>query len=409
MKKKEESGWKKALLVIIMFVISIPAVGVAAYIYEKPFREIFILLLIFSACCGTTVFSFFQSHIYNALHYDNGRHFMRFAVMFLLGVAVSCLMPMQQDTDFWAVPSIALALALLSNTITGMIAYAGLLSVCFYFTATDVLTFLLYFLMGAIFAILFEKLDNEYKTGIPMFTAMTLYIAAISSKVVFQSHGMLTVDMFIVPIINIFITFVMMLVVLRFYCAVVIDKEKGKYLRINDQEFSLLAKYKEEDKQVYYNAIHTAYFAEKTARLLHMDVDVAKNGGYYHKIIALECKKQDKSLEEVCKEHKFPAEAVQLLQEYNYKSQPMKMRETVVVYLADSVVSTIMYLISKGKNDENKEEKADNDYAKIATAVIHRKMESGILNNSDISLADLGGIEKIYTGEKLYYDFLRRE
>ena len=85
------------------------------------------------------------------------------------------------------------------------------------------------------------------------------------------------------------------------------------------------------------------------------------------------------------------------------------MRETVVVYLADSVVSTIMYLISKGKNDENKEEKADNDYAKIATAVIHRKMESGILNNSDISLADLGGIEKIYTGEKLYYDFLRRE
>jgi hypothetical protein len=61
-----------------------------------------------------------------------------------------------------------------------------------------------------------------------------------------------------------------------------------------------------------------------------------------------------------------------------------------------------MYLIGK---DEN----ADMEYGKLATAVIHRKIESGILDNSDISLSDLGGIEKIYTGEKLYYDFLRRE
>lgn len=408
MKKKEESGWQKVLLVIVMFGISIPAVGVSAYIYEKSFRDIFVLLLLFTACCGTIVFSFFQSKIYNTLHYDNGAHFIRFVFVFLLGVAVSCLMPIQPDAGFWAVPSIALALALLSNTITGISAYACLLSVCVYFNTTDVFSFLLYFLMGIIFAVLFEKLDNDYKTGVPMFAAMTLYIIGIAAQVVFQSHGVMTVDMFIIPVINIFITFVTMLVVLRFYCAVVIDKEKGEYLRINDQEFILLAKYKEEDKQIYYNAIHTAYFAEKTARLLHMDVDVAKNGGYYHKIIALECKKQEKTLEEICKEYKFPLEAVQLLQEYNYKSQPMKMRETVAVYFADSVVSTIMYLIGKEK-DINKDEKPENDYAKVATAVIHRKVESGILNNSDISLADLGGIEKIYTGEKLYYDFLRRE
>lgn len=173
----------------------------------------------------------------------------------------------------------------------------------------------------------------------------------------------------------------------------------------------MLAKYKEADKQLYYNAIHTAYFAEKTARLLHMDVDVAKNGGYYHRIIVSECKAQEKSLEEICKENKFPPKAVQLLQEYNYKSQPMKMRETVAVYIADCVVSAIMYLIGKNKSDEDKkeDEKAQTDYAKVALGVVRRKINSGILNNSDISLSDLGGLEKIYTGEKLYYDFLRRE
>ena len=110
------------------------------------------------------------------------------------------------------------------------------------------------------------------------------------------------------------------------------------------------------------------------------------------------------SLEEICQENKFPPEAVQLLQEYTYKSRPMKMRETVAVYFADCVVSSIMYLIEKGESQEQ-----DRDYGKIATAIIRRKIGSGVLNNSEISLADLSGIEKIYTGEKLYYDFLRRE
>ncbi len=74
----------------------------------------------------------------------------------------------------------------------------------------------------------------------------------------------------------------------------------------------------------------------------------------------------------------------------------MKMRETVAVYLADCVVSSIMYLIRKAE-----EKPVELDYGKIATAIIHRKLESKVLNNSDISLADLGGIEK-YIREKNY-------
>lgn len=401
MKKKEEAGWQKVLLIIIMIAASTSAVGVAAYLYSKSFRDIFILVLIMTACLGAVVFSFFQSNLFHALHYDNGGHVIRFVGTYLTGVAACCLLPVSPE-DGWAVPSLALALCLFSNTVTGMTAYAGLLCVCVYFAEADVLVFLLYFLMGVTFSVLFERLDDDYKTGAPMSIAMVIYVTVMTAKTVFQSHGMLTGEIFVIPFINVFITFIIMLAVLRFYCAAAIDKEKGTYLLINDQEFWLLAKYKEEDRQIYYNALHTAYFAEKTARLLHMDVDVAKNGGYYHRIIVAECQKQEKSLEEICRDNKFPPEAVRLLQEYNYKSQPMKMRETVAVYLADCVVSSIMYLIGRGQE-------TDMDYGKLATAVIRRKIDSGILNSSDISLADLGGIEKIYAGEKLYYDFLRGE
>ena len=39
--------------------------------------------------------------------------------------------------------------------------------------------------------------------------------------------------------------------------------------------------------------------------------------------------------------------AVKALQEYNYKSEFIVMKETAVVYLADAVVSSIMYLLEK--------------------------------------------------------------
>lgn len=410
MKKKEEARWQKALLMILMLLLSIPAVGAAAYLYGKSFREIFTLVLSVGSCFGAVVFSMVQSTIFGTLHYDNGSHYVRFVFFFLISAAAVCILPSLQS-EGWAVPSFALALALFSNTVTGILAYAALLGVCVYLASADIIVFLLYFFIGVIFAVLFEKLDEEYKTGGPMFIAMLLYVVSMASKLVFENRGIISEDKLATVVVNIFITFVMMLAVLRFYCAVAIDKEKGKYLMINDQEYKMLAKYKEEDRQLYYNAIHTAYFAEKTARLLHMDVDVAKNGGYYHRIIVSECKARDKSLEEICKENKFPPKAVQLLQEYNYQSQPMKMRETVAVYIADCVVSAIMYLIGKNKSQEDtkEDEKEQTDYGKLALAVVRRKINSGILNNSDISLSDLGGLEKIYTGEKLYYDFLRRE
>ena len=121
-----------------------------------------------------------------------------------------------------------------------------------------------------------------------------------------------------------------------------------------------------------------------------------------HDELMIECKKEDKSLEEICRLYRFPDKAVKLLQEYNYKSEFIVMKETAVVYLADAVVSSIMYLLEK---DENKEV----DFVQLATAVLKRKIDSGVLNHSNISVSELCGMEKLFTGEKLYYDFLRRK
>ncbi|MBQ6995010.1 MAG: hypothetical protein IJN64_11060 [Lachnospiraceae bacterium] len=399
--KEGKTKWQNVILLVIMFLFSMFATGIAAYYYGKSFREIFMLLIVSAASFGSVIFSYEQSNIYQRLHYDNGNYYARFVFMFIISIIVGCLLPLLPSGG-WAVPAIALAMTLFSNTTTGLMAYAGILGICVYFSDASILIFLIYFLVGGIISVLFEGLDEDYRTGAPMLVAVILYTVVMTAKIMFENQGIPDLEKYIIPIINVFITILLMMAVLRLYCAVVIDKEKGKYLVINDQEFPLLAKYKEENEALYYNAIHTAYFAEKAARMLHMDVNIAKCGGYYHKIIVAECRKEEKTLEEICQMYKFPPKSVQLLQEYNYKSLTLKMKETVVVYLADSVVSSIMYLLEK-------EQKNEIDYGKIATAIIHRKIDSGILNQSDISLSELGGMEKIFTGEKLYYDFLRRE
>ncbi len=399
--KKEEAKWLKVVWMILLLLVSVVLTAGAAYLYGKTFRDIFLLFIVTTACYGAVIFSFVQSYVLGKLHYENGKHFGRFSVLFMIGVGASCAFPLL-PTSGWVFAVFALAFTLFSNTATGMIAYAGVLGLCVYLANANVLTFLMYFLLGAIFAVLFEHLDENFKTGSSMFVAVLLYACSLIGSVVFQSTGALDFEQFLMPIINIFITFILVMFVLRLYCAKGIDKEKGRYLDINDQEFALIAKYKELDEAAYYNAIHTAYFAEKIARTLRMDVDVAKAGAYYHKIMVLECKSEEKSLEELCKQYKFPPMAQRILQEYIHKTEKIRMRETAAVLLADAVVSSITYLSAK-------EQKTDVDYGKIAGAIMKRKIDTGVLNHSELSLRDIREMEKIFTGEKLYYDFLRRE
>lgn len=67
----------------------------------KILRDIFVLLMIAAASFGAIVFSLVQSDIYHTLHYDNGAHYIRFVLAFLLGLAACCLLPSLPDSG-WA-------------------------------------------------------------------------------------------------------------------------------------------------------------------------------------------------------------------------------------------------------------------------------------------------------------------
>ena len=82
------------------------------------------------------------------------------------------------------------------------------------------------------------------------------------------------------------------------------------------------------------------------------------------------------------------------------ESEKVVSRETIVVLFADCVVSSLLYLFEK-------DPKAELDYAQLVNTVFRKKFETDELWSNEISLAQITEMKKIFTEEKLYYDFLR--
>ena len=96
----------------------------------------------------------------------------------------------------------------------------------------------------------------------------------------------------------------------------------------------------------------------------------------------------------------FPPYARQLLRELTGKNTGIRHKEAAVVYMADAVISSILYLFEKKQDTKT-------DYAAVIETVFQKKWESGSLKNSELTFAEWNRMKKIFKEEKLYYDFLR--
>lgn len=169
---------------------------------------------------------------------------------------------------------------------------------------------------------------------------------------------------------------------------------------INDPECPLLVELKNVSKPEYYHTIHTAYLCSRIALQLKLDDAVVKACAYYHKIGLLKGENNWENAEQILAGNQIPLRVRELLKQYLSPAEQLVDREVIVLLFADTMISSIDYLFSKDKNVQL-------DYQKLIQTIYKRKMESGILDHSEISLGDLQKMKKILVDERLYYDFLR--
>lgn len=325
----------------------------------------------------------------------------RYTLLYILTLAIAIFCPCI-PVAVWPYPVMFLLLALFSNAFTGMVSATVCLFISIMLSTNgNLFIFMMYFLSGLAAIVFFRNLDQEYKIGYPIFLTELFLLLSI---VLFSGYTFnFDASIVLFACVNLVISFILLLMVLKFYSSTVMHRTRDKYLELIDPENTLFAELKQKSRSEYLKSIHVAYFCERICAKLQMDPIVTKAAAYYHHIAKAKFEHVNwENTESICLEYSFPKEVQRVLKEFLDPNTPIVQTETVILYLSQMIVSTILYLF------EVKPDKAI-DYEEVITSVFKKLVSSEKLTKSRVTLEQLELMKQLFIEEKLYYDFLRRE
>lgn len=367
--------------------------------YEATLRNTFVSL-IFS---GTVMFMLMDAinRGREGLFFDNYDHKIRFMVGYAIGLFLALAFALVPN-QFWPYMAIFVVLGLLSNFEIGLVTGTGFVMISVMLEENGNFGELfMYVLAGVVALSLFRDLKEETAIGFP--TAISLMMQGlllIAFYVLFQNRT-LSISILILPILNLMLNLIILLLFLNMFGVYVIRKTNDMYMEINDAEYPLLARLKEENKDEYYRAIHTAYLAERLAHGLGLNARAVKTCSYYHRIGVMDGKTTWEDSNHYFSENNFPIEAVEFLHEYmEPKKGQIRSKEALAVNLSETMIASLMYLI-KGNKD------VKINYDQMIDSILDKKISEGELKDYDVTFREYDQMRKIFKKEKLYYDFLR--
>ncbi|MBE5864904.1 MAG: hypothetical protein E7292_01660 [Lachnospiraceae bacterium] len=387
---------KKKISAMLLFEIGgmlIATAGICGLVYGgfvKQGMDYMLAHIVFVVLgIGTVGFGIRRGMLTGDLDYDNAEYPKRFWICFLSGLVVSFVYVFLPSAA-WPFLPIYILLSLYSNMAIGVLAATTILAVPVCLTDAGLEVFLVYLISGFWGALLFKNIKNGFKTGLPFVLSMAGLLICETAGTVLVINARPGVESFVVPGINMIVSGILVLGILKTFFGKVIYKYRENFLDLNDPENEILGELKQSDKKTYMKSIHTAYFCERIALKLGLHSDSLKCAGYYHVF--------GQSLEEktLC----FPPEVRLILEEYFSKGKPILHKETAVLIASENIVGTILTLLEQANGGKV-------DYDKVIDAVFKRYQVAGTFKQCDISMKEFFAMQKIFKEEKLYYDFLR--
>ena len=399
----EKKDFKVKLVYLGLLALTGGLVFAFSYFTEKSYEAILRNTIVSLIITGTTVFAHADAlgKGREGLTYDNFDHRFRFLCVYAGMIVLASAFSLVPNL-FWPYMSLFVILSLFSNTVTGIISGISLVAISVLLEESgNCQEFLMYVIAGMVAVSLFSDLKEDTDIRIP--TAISLMIQAVllmAFNILFQNRT-LSFELFILPVINIMINLIILLIFLNMFGLHVIRKTNDRYMSINDTEYPLLVRLKEEKKEEYYRAIHTAYLAERIAIGLGLNLRAVKNCSYYHRIGTLEDKNTWDEVKHFYEDEHFPFEAIEFLHEYiEPQKGAVRSTESLAVDISETFISALM--------DIFKEDKAAKvNYDQLIDSVLDKKISGKEILNYDISYIQYDQIRKILKKEKLYYDFLR--
>lgn len=400
---KQKKNPEKNIVLIREIIISFLAIafmtfvtGTLTYILNRPVSEIIRTTITFLWGSLTVLFLWYQSKIHQNLEYDNAHHPLRFLVAFSICFAVSIAM-IFAPTSSWVFLSIMVVLSMFSNTIVGFTAGSVLLVITSSLSVSaNMYVFYLYFMIGLIGVSLFRNLDLDFRVAGPLILSGMASLILQSAYIVIFENQPFSMNIMFMPILNLFINMVLLFLILKFFSKLSMYLLQDKYSDINDQEFPIMAELKKNNKESYFEAIHTAYLGERIARKLNINDKAVKGCCYYYKLAGNIVESSDGTMVPISEYYDFPEDLKALIKECDRGIYGSK--ESCVVLTSNKIIRSILMA---GKRETTI------PYEDIIDAVFVQMIHNNLLEACDISIRELKIMKNTYIEEKLYYDFLR--
>lgn len=385
-------------LILFACVVLIPS-G-TSYLYKQSYDNLLQMIVITTFGFGCILFEYYwrNKKNTNASGMEVSIHYY-YLVVFLSSVLV-CLFPMLSVLS-WPFLVIALLFCLFSDTMQGIVSYALFLVIACQIKDCSVSVFSFYFICGMVVILLFGKMDKTFKIGLPFFISVCVFMLSSAANVVLFMDTTLTLEVLLLPVVNIFISLILMLVVLKAYNYLFYNKFRDKYLTINDTEYSVLVDVKKENPPLYFRAIHTSYLTGKFAVAFGLDEEAIKTASYYWKIVENKQREnKSKDFLTIGDSFDFPPKALELIKELMNTKKRYVTKEAVAVYMADTTISGLADAFKEDKN-------ARIQYRSYFEKMFKEKMDNGFFDRCEFSVCELQRMKKMLIEEALYYDFLR--
>lgn len=333
-----------------------------------------------------TVFSFQAGRLSGSFFYDDGEYPHRFLTIYLCGILCALVFTFLPATG-WMFLFFFVALARVSDSVTGLCGGTGLL------VLTTVLceqvslsTFLVYLLSGMIGIVLFAHQKDEFFTAVPLGLSLGSQLLLIFAGELLIQNKKLVLEAALVPLANTVMNGILICIFLQYYINKVAKKTDNLYALLNNPEYAVMARVREQRPDDYYCAIHTAYLVERITSDLGLDVRSAKCVAYYGHLPA-----------EELAEIPFPEPVEVLLSELKGDGSTLRKKEAVIVGICYTVIREIQRI-----NREKAGKKID--YGKLIHLMFEKQFNMEALAETDITLSNLRYMEKRLTEEQMYYE-----
>ena len=386
---------------VILFLMTGAATGLAAWLYGKTVIEITGVVVLALLGVSGVIFAIEQSQEADSFLFDNKEHLGRFLVLYLLALAGSLVFPLL-PAGGWPYLAAFIGLMLFSNQIVGLSSAAVLLLVtCLLYTGNNGnIAFYVYFVGGLAGIVVFSYLNVSFKVGLPILVSLMVQMVCLAVQEVLLVNEQLKLQLFLIPALNLLVSLILLLILLKYFSFSIIYKNRDLFMDINDPECPLLVELKNASKEEYYHAVHTAYLCDRIAKRLKLDDAMVKACGYYHRIGIIKGEVNWENTQFILEENRFPQQVKDVLREYLDSAEQMVSKETIILLFSDTVITSISYLFSKDPQIEI-------DYPKIINGIFKKRVESGMIDQSNLTFGEFQEMEKILLEERLYYDFLR--